>query len=144
MGKRTWIDSDFWIDTEDLSDADRLLYLRLLTQEQRNKAGYYKLNVRYMAFDMGITEKELEERLSKEQKYWMYDKDTKQVLIPRFTRYNLVRSDKQIKSMCAELSKLKPCSLDGLFLKAFEECNGIGALALIDEKFKERASWEYE
>lgn len=139
MGKRTWIDSDIWNDTEDLSIEDKTFYLYLLTNEQRNIAGYYKINLRYMALDLGLTEREVEERLSKEQKYWTYDHNTRQVLIPKFTRYNIVKSKQQITKLNAELNVLKPCKLHALFLKAFEEVNGLGAETLIDGKFKSAA-----
>ena len=136
MGKRTWIDSDIWCDTEDLSDDEKIIYLYLLTNDQRNIAGYYKLNIRHMAFDLGITEARLMKTLVREQKYWIYDKETSQVLIPKFTKYNIVKSKQQIAAMNAELSKLKPCPLHRIFLESFVEVNGTGAETLIDEKIK--------
>ena len=135
MGKRTWIDSDIWTDTDGLNNEEKLLYLRLLTNEQRNIAGYYKINLRYMALDMGITEAKLEKQLLKQQKYWIYDKDTKQVLIPKFTKYNIVKSRQQFMKLNAELNQLKPCFLHKMFLEAFEEVNGLGSLDLIDPRF---------
>lgn len=136
---RTWIDSDIWTDTDDLDNEGKLLYLFLLTNEQRNIAGYYKVNLRHMAFDLGMTEGKLEKMLTRNPKYWMYDKDTKQVLIPKFTRYNIVKSKQQYAKLNADLDKLKPCRLHKLFLEAFVEVNGIGADELIDEKFKRKA-----
>ena len=139
MGKRTWIDSDIWTDCEGLNTEGLLLYLRLLTNDQRNIAGYYRLNLKHLALDMGITEAKLEKMLQKPQKYWAYDPNTKQVLIPKFTRYNIVRSGQQIKALNAELAKLKPSPLHKIFLAAFEEINGVGSLELIDAKFKREA-----
>ena len=138
MGKRTWIDSDIWSDTDGLNNQEQVVYLWLLTNSQRNIAGYYHINLRYMALDLHASEARLEKILCKEQKYWVYDKDTKQVLIPKFTRYNIVKSRQQITALNAELNKLKPCKLHSLFIKAFEEVNGIGAGELIDPKFRER------
>lgn len=136
MGKRTWIDSDIWSDTDDLTDDERLLYLYLLTNEQRNIAGYYKINLKYVAIDFGMTESKIEMMLMRKQKYWSYDHETKQVLIPKFTRYNIVRSKQQIAAMNAELAKLKPCPLHEEFVKAFCDVNGIGAEELIYDKFR--------
>lgn len=136
MGKRTWIDSDIWSDTEDLDNEEKMFYLYLLTNGQRNIAGYYKVNLNYMALDIGMGKADIEALLLKDTKYWKYDKDTHQVLIPKFTRYNVVKSKQQITKMNAELSMLKPCPLHKLFLKAFEEVNGLGATELIDPKFK--------
>lgn len=139
MGKRTWIDSDIWTDTDGLNNDELLLYLRLLTNADRNIAGYYRVNTKHLAFDMGITVAKLEKMLGKQQKYWRYDFETKQVLIPKFTRYNIVKSKQQFTALNAELNKLKPCPLHKDFLEAFEEVNGIGATELIDNVFKERA-----
>ena len=136
MGRRTWIDSDIWSDTDGLNDKETLFFLYLLTNGQRNIAGYYKVNLRYMAIDMRTTEEEIERLLMKDTKYWAYDKATKQVLIPKFTRFNIVKSKQQFAKMNAELAMLKPCKLHKMFLKAFVEVNGIGADEMIDPKFK--------
>ena len=139
MGKRTWIDSDIWTDTEGLNNAEQVLYFWLLTNSQRNIAGYYKINLAYASLDLHISESRLEKMLCKEQKYWIYDRETKQVLIPKFTRYNIVKSKQQLVKLNAELNQLKPCRLHGLFLEAFENVNGVGATQMIDRKFKSRA-----
>lgn len=136
MGKRTWVDSDFWSDTGDLTDDEKVVYLYLLTNQQRSIAGYYKLNIRYMAFDLGVTEARLMKTLTRDQKYWKYDAETSQVLIPKFTRYNIVKSKQQIAAMNAELAKLKPSPLHKMFIDSFVEVNGIGSEALIDDKLK--------
>ena len=137
MGRRTWIDSDFWSDTDDLGNKGKLFYLYLLTNSQRNIAGYYRVNLSYMALDLGTTKEEVEEQLMIGSKYWAYDRATKQVLIPKFTRYNAVQSKQQITKMNAELSVLKPCRLHKMFVEAFEEVNGVGAAELIDPKFRQ-------
>lgn len=139
MGKRTWIDSDIWEDTEDLDAKSRHFYLYLLTNSRRNIAGYYKVSLKHFASDLGLSEAKVEQMLMKKQKYWLYDKATSQVLIPKFTRYNIVKSSQQIKALNAELRKLKPCSLHRAFMDAFEEINGVGSLGLIDEKFRQEA-----
>lgn len=139
MGKRTWIDSDIWCDTEGLNNSEQVLYFWLLTNNQRNIAGYYKINLAYAKLDLHASENRIEKMLLKEQKYWVYDRETKQVLIPKFTRYNIVKSNQQITALNAELRKLKPCFLHKLFLEAFEEVNGTGAIRLIDGKFRAEA-----
>ena len=126
-------------DTEGLNNSEKVFYLYLLTNGQRNIAGYYKVNLRYMALDIEASVEEVEALLMKKQKYWEYDKQTQQVLIPMFTRYNIVKSRQQITALNAELNKLKPCPLHKKFLEAFVKVNGIGAEELIDEKFKLKA-----
>lgn len=136
MGKRTWIDSDIWSDTEDLNQTEKVFYLYLLTNSQRNIAGYYKINIRYTAFDLQMTPKEVLGLLTKDTKYWEYDLMSSQVLIPKFTRYNIVKSKQQICKLNAELATLKPCGLHKRFIEAFEEVNGLGATNLLEEKFR--------
>lgn len=136
MGKRTWIDSDIWTDTDDLNPTEKYFYICLLTNSQRNIAGYYKVNIKYLSLDMGISVEHILELLEKEQKYWAYDKGTKQVLIPKFTRFNVVKSKQQIAKMNAELALLKPCKLHRMFIDSFVEVNGIGAEELIHDSFK--------
>ena len=139
MGKRTWIDSDIWSDTEDLNPTERLFYICLLTNSQRNIAGYYKVNIRYLALDMGMDEDHIKALLGRQQKYWIYDEMTSQVLIPKFTRFNIVKSKQQIAKLNADLNALKPSWLHKKFIEAFEEVNGIGASSVLDWKFRERA-----
>lgn len=139
MGKRTWIDSDIWDDTEDLDNECKLFYVYLLTNRKRTITGYYEVNLRHIASDLGLTEPKVERLLLKKQKYWVYDRDTKQVLIPKFTRYNIVKSKPQFSALNAELNKLKPCPLHKAFLASFEEINGVGSLEMIDHKFREKA-----
>ena len=139
MGKRTWIDSDIWSDTDDLSAEDRVLYLCLLTNSQRNIAGYYRLSLEHFALDMRMSVAEVKKRLKAKNKYWVYDEQTGQVLIPKYTKYNVVRSPQQFRKLNAELCGLRPCKLHKTFVEAFVECNGTGAETLLDVKFLERA-----
>ena len=136
MGRRTWIDSDIWSDVDDLDNREKMFYIYLLTNEQRNIAGYYKINLKYAASDLGLSLEEVMNLVCKKNKYWDYDPDTKQVLIPKFTRYNLIKSRQQCSALNAELEKLKPCRLHKKFLESFVEVNGLGAEGMLDGKFK--------
>ena len=57
MGKRTWIDSDIWNDTDGLTNAEQVLYFWLLTNSQRNIAGYYKINLAYASANITVVRK---------------------------------------------------------------------------------------
>lgn len=138
MSRRTWVDSGIWYDTRKLSPLMRDLYLHLLVNENGNCAGYYKLNLMHLAVDIGTDEDTLLEMLNSEHKYWKFDQDTEQVLIPKFTKYNIVRGKPQITRLNAELTALTPCQLDKEFIKAWVDCNGIGSEELLDEKFRSR------
>ena len=135
MGRRTWIDSDIWYDTRKLSEEEQKLYLHLLINENGNIAGYYKLNLRYLAVDLKMDEEKVIEMLKKDNKYWIYDEQTEQVLLPKYTKYNTVKGNPQIKKLNAELSMLTPCKLHKVFLDNWLAINGTGADTLLDYKF---------
>lgn len=136
MGRRTWIDSGIWYDTRKLTSAERDLYLHLLINDNGNSAGYYRVNLAHLSVDMGVAENEVVEMLKTKNKFWMYDEATEQVLIPKYTKYNKIAGGSQVKRLNADLAQLTPCWLHKEFLKAWDECNGIGATTLIDDKFQ--------
>ena len=135
MGRRTWIDSDIWYETRKLTDEELKLYLHLLVNENGNIAGYYKLNLRYLCVDMGMDEDAVLRLLKKPNKYWVYDEETEQVLLPKYTKYNTVKGTPQIKKLNAELSKLTPCKLHKAFLENWKAINGIGSEVLLNNWF---------
>ena len=65
MGRRTWIDSDIWYETRNLPEEEIRLYIHLLVNEGGNIAGYYKLNLRYLAVDMRMDEDKVLQLLKK-------------------------------------------------------------------------------
>lgn len=140
MGRLTWVDSGIWYDIRKMDVQMQNLYLRLLINDDGNIAGYYKLKSELLAFSMDLEEEQLLEMLDRPTKYWKYDAGTEQILIPKYTKYNVVNGPKQLAKLNAELKKLTPCWLHGEFIKAWGECNGIGAEELLDPKFIEAAS----
>ena len=136
MGRRTWIDSGIWYDTRKLTSKERDLYLHLLVNDNGNSAGYYKLNMVHLCVDMGMSEDELLGMLRVKNKFWLFDEGTEQVLIPKYTKYNKIAGSSSIRKLNVDLDQLTPCRLHKEFLKAWENCNGIGSVELIDEKFR--------
>lgn len=62
MGKKRYIDSDFWTDSwvvDNLNPLDCHLFMYLLTNPQTNLAGVYQLSLRIMSFQIGIEREEL-------------------------------------------------------------------------------------
>lgn len=136
MGRGSWIDSGIWFETRRLCPQERELYLRLIINDNGNSAGYYKLNTVHLAADMGISLQDLILLLKKPNKFWRFDEDTDQVLLPRYTKYNVVRGRNQEVRLNADLARLTPCRLHREFVKAWVECNGVGAESVLDEKFR--------
>ena len=138
MGRRTWIDSKIWNDTRRLSHIEQNLYLHLLCNDNGNSAGYYQLNLAHLALDLKVSEERLLKLLTKPNKFWVYDEETEQVLIPKYTKYNVVKGCSQETKLNRDLMELQPCRLDKLFLDAWVECNGIGSELLIGDWFRRR------
>ena len=61
MSKKRTVSTHFWSDNFviDLKPVQKLLFLYLLTNENTNMLGIYELHTRKMAFDTGISEKEI-------------------------------------------------------------------------------------
>jgi len=116
---------------------ERDLYLHLLINGDGNSAGYYKLNTDHLAADMKVSPEAAIELLKKPTKFWMYDEETEQVLLPKWTKYNSVKGPTQQKRLNADLAQLTPCRLHKEFVKAWVACNGIGAEELLDHKFRQ-------
>ena len=136
MARRTWIDSGIWFETRKLTAQERDLYLHLLINDNGNSAGYYKLNTVHLSADMGMDLDSLLELLKKPNKYWIFDEETEQVLLPKWTKYNTVKGVTQEKRLNTDLAQLTPCKLHKEFIKAWVACNGIGAEELLDDKFR--------
>lgn len=130
------MDSSIWNETRKLTTKERELYLRLMINDNNNSAGYYKLNVFHLASDMGLPEDELTDLLNHKNKFWKYDQETEQVLLPKYTKYNVVRGRPQETRLKTDLAQLTPCRLHKDFIEAWKECNGLGAEELLDPKFR--------
>jgi hypothetical protein len=62
MGKKRYIDSDFWVDSwvvDTLNPLDAHLFMYLFTNPQTTLAGVYKLSLRIMSFQIGLEKEEL-------------------------------------------------------------------------------------
>lgn len=61
MSKRRMIDTKFWSDNwvRELNPLDRYLFLYLLTNQHTNISGIYELPLDVMAFESGISERDL-------------------------------------------------------------------------------------
>ena len=139
MGRRTWIDSSIWYETRKLTSSERDLYLRLVINDNGNSAGYYKLNLSHLAGDMSMDEDEVVSLLNHKTKFWKFDPETEQVLLPKYTKYNVVRGKMQEVRLNADLAQLSPSRLHKDFIEAWKECNGLGAELLLDHKFRDIA-----
>ena len=81
----TKIDQDDWFLSLDL--ANKGLYLSLIVSSATNQLGVIKDSTRYLCNTLGITEKELEERLSQLSDKVLYLKEQNIIYIKNFVKY---------------------------------------------------------
>ena len=99
------ISPTFWTDPkvdEDFTPEDKFFYLYLLTNPHTNICGCYEIGVRQMARDTGYNEetiKHLVNRMETVHKVIQYDRETKEVLIYNWGKYNWTKSDKLKKGV---------------------------------------------
>ena len=90
----------FWTDTkvdEDFTPEDKYFYLYLLTNPHTNICGCYEISVKQMSRETGYNEdtiKRLLNRMEREHHVILYDKQTKEVLILNWGKYNWCNSPK--------------------------------------------------
>ena len=103
----------FWTDakiTDDFTPEDRYFYLYLFTNPHTNLAGCYEISMKQMAIETGYSLETIEkllERFSKIHKVVHYSRETKEVLIVNWNKYNWTSSDKFRKPLKRELENIK-------------------------------------
>lgn len=107
------IQMTFWSDSkviDDFSIEDKFFYLYLLTNPHTNLAGCYELSLRKASEETGykkdVAEKILA-RLEQEHKVVRYSKETKEVLIINWWKYNWTASEKFRKPLYQCINAIK-------------------------------------
>ena len=113
MGIYRQVASTFWTDTkvaDDFTVEDRYLYLYLITNPHTNLSGCYEVSFRQMSYETGLTAKQIEasiKRMSEELNVIRYSKDTKEVLLLHWYKYNWTASEKFRKPLLSFISAIK-------------------------------------
>ena len=85
-----YISTEFWEDewiAEELTFAEKGFYLYLLTNPLTNAAGVYKLTMRRMIFDTGLTEAEIEPILHKFEQAGKVYRYQKYIILPTWCKH---------------------------------------------------------
>lgn len=112
MAQYRQINTGFWKDTkiEDFSVNEKLIYLYLLTNSLTNMCGCYELSLRQMSYETGInldaTSANLE-RLSAVHDVILYDRNTKEVLVKNWWKYNWTKSPRFIEGLLDEIKQVR-------------------------------------
>ena len=116
----------FWTDTkiaDDFTPEDRYFYLYLFTNPHTNLCGCYEVSVRQIANETGYSVETIERllnRFSEIHKVSFYAKETKEVLLVNWYKYNWTKSEKLRKPLLVEINKVKKDSFREYLLERFE------------------------
>ena len=103
----------FWTDSkvvDDFTPEDKYFFLYLFTNPHTNLAGCYEVSVRQMANETGYSVETIERllyRFSNVHKVAYYSKDTKEIMLLNWYKYNWTKSDKYRKPLGDCIAKIK-------------------------------------
>lgn len=107
------IQTSFWEDAkivDDFTPEDKYFYLYLFTNPHTNLAGCYEVSVKQMANETGYGKETIEkliDRFSKEHNVIRYSKETKEILLLNWHKYNWTTSEKIINAIQREIDSIK-------------------------------------
>lgn len=103
----------FWTDpkiADDFTPEDRYFYLYLFTNPHTNLCGCYEMSIRQIASETGYSKETIErllERFSKIHQVAHYSKETKEILLVNWHKYNWTASEKFRKPLSEQIKKVK-------------------------------------
>lgn len=103
----------FWSDnkvSDDFTPEDRYFYLYLLTNPHTNLCGCYEISIKNIANELGYNKDSVEnllKRFEEFHKVLKFSKETKEVLILNWSKYNWTTSEKFRKPLEKEIENIK-------------------------------------
>lgn len=103
----------FWTDpkvVDDFTPEDRYFYIYLLTNPHTNLCGCYEISLKQMSDETGYNKESIEKllrRFNESHKVIAYDKDTRELLIYNWHKYNWTKSPKFEKAVRKEIAQVK-------------------------------------
>lgn len=119
------IQMSFWTDSkvsDDLTPEDRYFYLYLLTNPHTNLAGCYEISTRQAAYETGYNKETIERLFDRFEKMHIavYSKDTKEVLLVNWHKYNWTSSEKFRKALEWHINEVKNETFREYLVAVFE------------------------
>jgi len=108
---------EFWEDPDlvEYTPEEKYFYLYLLTNPHTTQCGIYEISIRQMAFETGYNKETVDKlliRFKDEHNKIRYSRDTKEIAIKNWAKYNLRNSGKPIVDCVKkELDRVKDLSL---------------------------------
>ena len=127
------IQMTFWTDpkiADDFTPEDKLFYLYLLTNPHTNLCGCYEISIKQMADDTGYTRERVEKlvaRLEEDHKVIIYSKETREVLLVNWHKYNWTSSEKFRKPLFNEIQTVKNTEFKAFLMDLY---NGIDMVSI--------------
>ncbi len=104
----------FWEDSkivDDFTPEDRYFLLYLLTNPHTNLIGCYEVSIKQMTNELGFNDRNKVEglliRMEQVHKIILYSKETKEVLIKNWHKYNWTKSEKLKKPLMENIENIK-------------------------------------
>lgn len=103
----------FWTDTkvtDDFSPEDRYFMLYCLTNPHTNIVGCYEISLRQMANETGYNIESIEKilgRFNNTHRIIQYDKETKELYVMNWYKYNWTKSEKILKPILSVYKTIK-------------------------------------
>ena len=119
------ISLSFWTDTkiaDEFTPEDRYFYLYLFTNPHTNLAGCYEISIKQIAYEIGYnadTVEHLLTRFSNVHGVAKYSRDTKEMLLINWHKYNWTSSEKYRKPLKKEIDGVKNSSFKEYLLSVF-------------------------
>lgn len=118
------IQMSFWTDSkvsDDLTPEDRYFYLYLLTNPHTNLAGCYEISTRQAAYETGYNKETIERLLERFEKLRLavYSKETKEVLLINWHKYNWTSSEKFRKALEWHIGEVKNQTFKSYLMAVF-------------------------
>ena len=107
------IQMSFWTDpkiADDFTPDDKLFYLYLMTNPHTKLCGCYEISIKQISDETGYTRERTEkllDRLEKNHKVVVYSKDTREILLVNWHKYNWTSSEKLRAPLIKEIRDVK-------------------------------------
>ncbi len=115
----------FWKDDfiGNCSQKEKLFFLYLISNDNTTQSGVYEFNKRYAIFELGVSQSEIEEMINKFHKYKkiIYDRETNEILIVNWLKYNNANSPKVSTVIDKELRDIKSIEFKKVIIKKCSE-----------------------
>jgi len=116
------IKTSFWTDSkvvDDFTPEDRYFYLYLFTNPHTNLCGCYEISKSQMSIELGYTKDVIDRLLNRFMEIHnviRYDKDTKEILLLNWHKYNWTESEKVKVALTKEIEDVKSTDFKGFLM----------------------------